>query len=119
MVGNNPFTGSKAIDQGIDIPRENFSSFAQGRSQQVFCQRVSSDESVNAFAGIVRVELNDAAEMASPKFVLQNLDFGLSGCSPKFAVQVMPAPGVPAIVFKTRRIADGINLKQEVFGERM
>src|SRR5258707_11973613 len=55
MVVHDSISGSKAVDSSIDITGQDFASFAQSWPQQIFCERMASDETIDAIAGIIRM----------------------------------------------------------------
>src|SRR6266571_4524143 len=117
MVVNDSIAGSETIDRGVDISRKNFSRFTQRRPQQVLGQRVTPNETIDAFARVVGMELNDPVESTGAQLVLQDFDFCLGGCAPEFPVQVPATARLAGVVFETSRIADGINLEMKVLSD--
>src|SRR5439155_6728059 len=117
MVVNDSIAGSETIDRGVDISRKNFSRFTQRRPQQVLGQRVTPNETIDAYARVVGMKLNDPVESTGAQLVLQDFDFCLGGCAPEFPVQVPATARLAGVVFETSRIADGINLEMKVLSD--
>src|SRR2546430_7089996 len=78
---------------------------------------MTANEAINAIAGIVRMQLDQPAEMSGLEFMFDNLDFRLRGGAPEFAIQIAAATILPGIILKAGRITNRINVKQETFRE--
>src|SRR5689334_11787511 len=55
--------------------------------------------------------------MAGLQLVLEDLDLRLDRAAPEFAIQVPSSPGATRVIFKTRGIANGINLQMKIFSQ--
>src|SRR5215211_6292174 len=77
---------------------------------------MTADKTINAIAGVVSMQLNDAAKVTGTKFVLQDLDLGLHRGAPELPIEIAPTSGATGVVFEPGRITDGIGVQQEVFG---
>jgi len=76
---------------------------------------MAAHKAIKSIAGIIRMQLNDAVEMAGAKFVLKNFNFWFDGSAPEFTVEVTTPPGAARVIFEAGRVANGIDLKEEIF----
>jgi hypothetical protein len=76
---------------------------------------MSAHKTVDAVAGIVRMELNDPAEMASAQLMFEDLNFRLDRSFPELAVEIASSTRMPRVVLEPGRIADRINIQGESF----
>lgn len=115
MVEDNAIARGEAIDNCIDVARQNFAGFGEGRAKEVLGQRVAANKTVKTVAGVIGMELDNPVEMGGAEFVLQNFDFRFDGGAPEFPVEIAPAAGASVVIFETGWIANGIDLKQKAF----
>lgn len=65
-IVDNAVARGKTVDSGVNVAREDFAGFTEGRAQKIFRKRVAPDKAINAVAGIIGVKLDEAAKMAVP-----------------------------------------------------
>ena len=78
---------------------------------------MAANKAIKTVAGIVSMQLNDSVEMAGAKFVLKNFNFWFDGSAPEFTVEVTAPAGAARVIFEAGRVANGIDLKEEIFGK--
>ena len=116
-VENDAITRRETIYGRIHIPRKNFACFPQGGSQQVLRQRVAFDKAIDSLACVVGVQLDNSVEPALPKFLFENLYFGLRRVLPELPVEIATTSRVSRVVFKSCGVAQRINLEFEVVSQ--
>src|SRR5258706_7587279 len=108
MVVNNAVARREPIYRGIDVSWEDFAGFAKSWAEKILGECVAANKPINPLAGVVGVELDDAAEVAGAQFVLQDLDFGLEGSPPELAVEIAAPARAARVVLEASRIANRI-----------
>src|SRR5262249_19863215 len=71
---NNAVFGGEAVDQGVSVPGQNRVRRSERGFEEVLADGVASRHSIEAGAGIIRVQRDDSVEGVTANFRLQQRD---------------------------------------------
>src|SRR5688572_23904173 len=115
--GDDAVFGGEAVDDWLAVAGNDFFGGGQRGFEQAAGQDRTADETVEAIAGVVGVERDQALEGVGANLIFQQAHLGFGGIAPELTVEVLAGRGQPRACRERRRVADWVKEKIVAFSQ--
>ena len=109
--------GVEAIDNGAGVAGQDVAGGLEGWGEHLLGDEAVAGEAVEAVAGVVGVQGDDAVELVAVDFLFQEGDFGIGGVAPELAIEVAAGGGLAGAGEVAGGVAEGVEVQLEFAAE--